>query len=59
MMETPHETVTSEQTSAMGLEAEADLTSLQIQAVTDVLNHVIATTTALFLKRRFSPSYLI
>ena len=40
------------QTSALGLEAEADLTSLQIQAVTDILNHVIATTTALFVKTK-------
>ncbi|EFH84546.1 Dps family protein [Ktedonobacter racemifer] len=52
MTKTLQETRTPAQTSALGLEAEADLTSLQIQAVTDILNHVIATTTALFVKTK-------
>lgn len=40
------------ETSATELTTAADLTPLQIQAVTAILNQVIATTTALYLKTK-------
>lgn len=51
-MGTTHQKANEKQTSATYLTTEADMTDLQIQAVTEILNQTVATVTALFIKTK-------